>query len=208
MLAEHFPTVLGIDASRSQLSVAERHRGVSYAAALAERMPARTGSFDLICVAQAFHWMDHERFYAEVDRIAAPGAALAIWGYGRLHIAPELDVILDRFYDETVGPYWSPERRHVEQGYRGFAIPIDERPAPPLAIESALSLAELLGYLRTWSAVGRYLAVHGDDPVAPLAPELLVAWGDPAARRLVRWPLFVRAGRWRVALSPPGRRSP
>jgi len=208
MLAQYFPAVLAIDASRSQLLAAERHRGVTYAASLVEAMPVRAASVDLVCVAQAFHWMDHGRFYSEVDRIAAPGAALAIWGYGRLHTAPELDAILNRFHDETVGPYWSPERRHVEEGYRGFAIPIAETPAPPLAIESSLSLDQLLGYLRTWSAVGKYLAAHGHDPVTRLAPELAAAWGDPAGRRLVRWPLFVRAGRWRGAVSPPGRTSP
>ncbi len=209
VLAKSFALVLGVDASMPQLRVATRAGGVHYLGALAESNPLRSGAVDLISVAQAIHWLDRPRFFAEVERIAAPGAALAVWGYGRLRAAPAIDTLINRFHDETVGPYWSTERRLVEEGYGGFAIPIDEVVAPALAIETQLSLPELLGYLRTWSAVGKYLAVNGHDPVERLAPELAGVWGDPAARRPIVWPLFVRAGRWRgEELSPPARTSP
>ena len=209
MLAPHFTRVLGCDASLPQLRSATRVPGVAYLAALAEASPLRTRSVDLISVAQAFHWLDQPRFFAEVERVAAPGAVLAIWGYGRLQAAPAISALINRFHDDTVGPYWSKQRRLVEEGYRGFALPIDEVTAPPLAIESSLTLDELLGYLRTWSAVGKYLGVHGQDPVAQFAPELAAAWGDPALQHPITWPLFVRAGRWRGAgVSPPARTSP
>lgn len=209
MLAPYFGQVLGIDASLPQLGAATRTARVHYLAALAEASPLRSRAVDLISVAQALHWLERPRFFAEVERIAAPGAALAIWGYGRLQATPAIDTLIHRFHDETVGSYWSTARRLVEEGYQGIPLPIEEATAPPFAIESRLTLAELLGYLRTWSAVGKYLAVHGHDPVERLVPELASVWGDPAARRRVRWPLFVRAGRWRGEwLSPPGRMSP
>jgi SAM-dependent methyltransferase len=209
MLAGHFALVLALDASRPQLRAATRTTGVYYLAAVAESSPVRSRAVDLISVAQAFHWLDWPRFFEEVERIAAPGAALAIWGYGRLQAEPAIAALINRFHDETVGPYWSAQRRLVEEGYRGFALPMEEVTAPPFAIEAQLGLSELLGYLRTWSAVGKYLQMLGQDPVESLEPQLAAVWGDPAARHPIRWPLFVRAGRWRPdRLSPPGRTSP
>jgi len=52
----------------------------------------------------------------------------------------------------------------------------------------------VLGYLRTWSATKRYLRDRGDDPVAAMASDLAGAWGDPATRRTMHWPLHLRVG--------------
>lgn len=199
MLAEHFGFVAGSDASRAQLRAATPARGVGYFAALGEASALAAHRVDLIAVAQAFHWLDHGRFYAEVERVAAPGAALALWAYGRLQTAPAIDAVINRFHDETVGPYWTSERRLVEEGYAGLAIPIEEAAPPPLRIEARLTLDELLGYVRTWSAVGRYVAAKGEDPVAELRPALAACWGDAETPRRIGWPLFIRAGRWRGA---------
>ncbi len=56
-------------------------------------------------------------------------------------------------------------------------------------------LAQLLGYLRSWSATGRYMAANGKDPVEALEQLLLPLWGDPGQVREVSWPLGVLAGR-------------
>ena len=197
MLAAHFDQVVGTDASSAQLRAAAHAPRVVYLASLAESSALRGRRVDLITVAQALHWMDLLKFYAEVDRVAAPGAALAVWGYSRLRASSELDALIDRFHDETVGPFWPTERKLVETGYRGFPMPIQEVVAPPFAITATLTLPALLGYLRTWSAVGRYLRVNRKDPVEDLAPELAACWGPPGTARRVTWPLFVRAGRWR-----------
>ena len=196
LLAGYFERVVGTDASPTQLRAASRGPRVAYLAALAEATPLADRRVDLVTVAQALHWLELPRFFAEIDRVAAPGAALAVWGYARLRTFPAIDKLIDRFHDETVGPYWPTERKLVEEGYRSFALPIAEVPPPPLAIEASLTLPELCGYLRTWSAVGKYQRVHGSDPVAMLEPELAACWGEAASRR-IEWPLFVRAGRWR-----------
>ncbi len=57
-----------------------------------------------------------------------------------------------------------------------------------------MTLADLGGYVRTWSATLRYLEARGSDPVDGLLEELKPHWGDPGTPRLVRWPLAVRAG--------------
>jgi len=62
-------------------------------------------------------------------------------------------------------------------------------------LERRWSFGELLGYLRSWSAVAACAAATGEDPVAAMEAELAPAWGPPEARRLVRWPVALRAGR-------------
>jgi SAM-dependent methyltransferase len=199
LLAPHFQRVVGTDASPSQLRAAEPRHGVAYLACLAERTALADRSVDLVTVAQAFHWLDRDKFYSEVDRVIALGGALAIVTYARLHTDRDIERAIHRFQDGTVGPYWMPERRLVESGFAGISIPIEEVTAPSFAIEAQLTLGELLGYVGTWSAVGRYRKKVGQDPLPALERELGSLWGDPNARRLVEWPLCIRAGQWRTS---------
>lgn len=196
MLAPHFERVIASDASVAQLRARTPAPGVLYLAERAEAGAVASRRADLVTVAQAYHWFDHQRFHAEVDRILAPGGVLAAWCYGVLRVDPDIEAALAGFYDGTVGAYWPSERIHVERGYRHFEIPIAEVEAPPLNIVAEFTLAQLLGYVRTWSAVGRYIVANGHDPVPEFGDRLTALWGDPARRRTVVWPISVRAGRW------------
>ena len=196
LLAPHFDLVVGSDPSRSQLAAADRISGARYFAGSSEASALAAHRVDLVTVAQALHWFDRERFYPEVSRVIVPGGAFAAWSYGLLRSTPAVDKVIARFYDETVGPWWPPERALVEKGYRNIPIPIADVEAPPFSIEARLTLAELLGFIRTWSAVGRFIAGRGFDPIPELGDALGPAWGDPSAARPITWPLTVRAGRW------------
>lgn len=195
-LAGEFERVVATDASRTQIDSAPPHPRVAYRVASAESSGLSAGSADLVAVAQALHWFDLERFYAEVRRVAKPGGLLAVWTYGILAVDDaRLDARLLAFYRDTVGPYWPPERLHVESGYRTLPFPFAELEPPPFAMEADWSLAQLLGYLRSWSATGRFLAEKGLDPVAPLEAQLTRRWGGPNRKRRIAWPLSLRVGR-------------
>lgn len=195
-LASHFARVIATDASAAQIAHAAPHPRISFHVAPAEASGIAGGIVDLVTVAQAAHWLDLDAFYREVRRVAAPEAAIALWAYGNARLdAPGLDEALRRFSRETVGPYWPPERRLVDEGYRTIPFPFAEVRPPLFTLERSWTLAELVGYLRTWSATARYAEARGHDPVQALEAELGAAWGDPGTRRLVRWPLAMRAGR-------------
>jgi SAM-dependent methyltransferase len=196
MLAAHFERVVASDASIAQLRARSQASGVHYLAERGEISAVATRRADLVTVAQAYHWLDHQRFHAEVDRVLVPDGVFAVWCYGVLSAESENDDALARFYHRTVGAYWPKERVHVEQGYRHFKIPIAEVSAPPLSIETHFTLPQLLGYLGTWSAVGRYMQANGHDPVPGFGEELAGLWGDPTRARRIEWPISVRAGRW------------
>ena len=149
----------------------------------------------LVTVAQALHWFDAGAFFAEARRVLAPGGALAAWSYGDPTLGdPALDAVLRAYARGTLGPWWPAERRLVDEGYRSIDFPFREVEAPAFTLEHAWTLAELAGYLRSWSATLRLQAAAGGDPVAAVEAALRPLWGAPDARRAVRWPVSMRAG--------------
>ena len=195
LLAERFDEVIATDASAAQIENAQPREGVTYRTALAEDSGLPDTSVDLITVAQAAHWLNLEKFYAEVRRVARPNAAIALITYGVLHVeGGAVDRIVQHFYDETIGPYWPAERRHVEEGYRNLPFPFRETRLPNLEIEVSWQLDELVGYIKTWSAVKAAEKELGSNPVERFEETLRKEWGDAKATRRVTWPLFLRVG--------------
>jgi SAM-dependent methyltransferase len=192
-LAEHFERVIATDASARQIANAVSRPGIEYRVAQAEAPTIKANSIDLVTVAQAAHWFDRPRFYAAVREVLRSGGLLALWGYGLFKIDPTLDELIGVFYSETVGPYWPPERRLIDEHYATFDFPFAEIVPPEFVMSRLWTSEQVLAYLRTWSAVQRYQEAQGADPVSDLQPELIRLWGD-AATREVRWPLYVRAG--------------
>lgn len=193
-LVPFFERVLATDASQSQLESAERHEKITYSVAKAEHTEFEEGSIDLVTVAQALHWFDIEAFYAEVRRVLKHGGVFAVWVYNLLEISPAIDEPINRFYGETMGPYWPPERELIEKEYRSITFPFSEFQPPSFRMEASWSLFDLTGYLRTWSATKGFIKAHGFDPVAELTEELLPLWGSPDEPKQIRWPLILRVG--------------
>ena len=194
-LVEVFERVVATDPSGEQLAQAPAHPRISYYAGSEIASGLVSGSADCVTAAQAAHWFDMEGFAAEARRSLRRGGLVAVWGYGLCRVSEAVDLVLDRFYLDVVGPHWPPERRHVDTAYRELPFPFTEVAWPPIAMEREWTLPQLLGYLDTWSAVHRYRQALGTDPLGPLVPELRRAWGASDAVRRVAWPLFGRAGR-------------
>lgn len=195
-LTAHFGRVIATDASDAQLRSAPSHPRVEYRVAPAEASGLPDAVADLITVAQAVHWFDFERFYAEARRVARAGAIIAVWSYGMTRVdGGAIDDAVARFYGDVIGEYWPPERRYIEEGYRTIPFPFAELEPPAFDMVSGWTLAQFLGYLRTWSSVTRYREAKRDDPVASFAVELEALWGPSHAQRSILWPLAMRVGR-------------
>lgn len=193
-LAEYFGEVIATDISAKQIANAQPHTRVRWIVSPAESTPIASDSIDLIAVAQALHWFDHERFNAEVRRVAAPGAAIAAWTYGSPRMEGAVGGALDRLMFETLGTYWPPERDHVLAEYRTIPFPFPRLAAPSLSLEELWSLERIAGYARSWSATVQYRATHDDDPVETFEREARETWTNGEPRAIV-WPLTILAGR-------------
>ncbi len=130
-----------------------------------------------------------------------PDGLLAAWCYNLTRVTPEIDAILDRYYFETVGPYWSQRIHYVDEHYMTIPFPFEEATGPAIELRAVWSLADMEGYLRSWSSTHEFIRVREYDPIGEMHPRLALAWGALERERLVRWPLYFRIGRVRVAES-------
>jgi len=193
-LALHFQRVEATDASAEQLAGAQVHERIHYRQARAESCGLPDDCVDLSVSAQAAHWYDLDAYYHEVRRVARSGAVIALIAYGRSTLDADIAPVFDHFYDNVAGPYWPPERMIVEDRYRTLAFSFEEIAAPEFEMHVDWSLAQLLGYIDTWSAMRGLEKVQSRSPFEDFRRELGRAWGDPARTRGVDWPLTLRAG--------------
>ena len=192
-LAEIFDRVIATDASEKQIAMAVPQERIEYRVAPADKSGLDDQSVDMVTVAQAIHWFDHESFYREVRRVLRPNGAIVVWAYGDPVVDDSvLDRIVYKYNRGTIEKYWKPERDLILQGLQTIPFPFDEIAAPFLEMTQDWTLEQLAGYMRTWSATDAYARVLGSDPVAPVEAELAAHWGRGVHR--VTWPLHVRAG--------------
>lgn len=192
-LAQHFQRVVATEPSEAQLAEAAPHARVVYLRSAELAPTLRDHTVDLVTAAQAAHWFDRPKFFAEAKRVLRPGGIVALWSYWLARVNADVDRVIDRFYHETTGPYWPPERVHVETRYREFEFPFTELPFPKLTILREWTVEELAAFLASWSAVERYRRARGEDPIPAVVAELRAAWGD--GKRTVSWEMFGRIGR-------------
>ncbi|HKY63980.1 MAG TPA: class I SAM-dependent methyltransferase [bacterium] len=194
-LTPYFERIDASDLSAKQIEQAVAHPKIEYWVSPAEHTPFPDHRFDLITVAQAYHWLDFAAFAAEVRRVARPEGIVAIWCYGLANCEDlKVEALVREFYRDKVGSYWDKERKYVEDGYATVAFPYRELPARSFSMSLSWSREDLLGYLGTWSSVQHYIKDRGSDPVAEFAASLQAAWPGEAAKRF-DFPLSLRVGR-------------
>ncbi len=193
VLADNFEQVLATDISAKQLANAEQKPNIQYSLQAAEQSDFPDDKFDLIVVAQAMHWFDFDKFYREANRTLKADGLFVVAGYGLMKVNAAIDVLINRFYYEIVGPYWDAERHYIDEGYKTIPFPFNEIPSPEFQISTNWTFGHLLGYLNTWSAVQHYIKDKKENPVDRIEGELRLAWGN-AALLQVHFPVLLRVG--------------
>ena len=108
-----------VEAMRRVLT--ERLPGVTVAPGTAEDLPADADSFDVVVVAQAFHWFDHRPALDEIHRVLRPGGHLVtVWN------VKDGSAAWYRRYMEVVERYADDTPRHADRRWRQ-AIDDDRR---------------------------------------------------------------------------------
>jgi ubiquinone/menaquinone biosynthesis C-methylase UbiE len=198
-LADYFDHVTGLDPSPEQLEQAEERwrqmttskttSSVSFVVGTADHLAQHfaPGSLSCVTAAQAAHWFDLPAFYAQVHTVLRPGGVLAMWCYGNMEFPddPKLQsLVMQNLYEDTLGPYWD-ERRHLVEGLYADLKMIGEYNdnfkgqeerigGDEYDIRRDLTLADLSGYIRSWSGYVEYCKVNGveqgsgRDPIRPI----------------------------------------
>src|SRR5262249_45689180 len=192
-LANVFDRVIATDASEGQIANAEPRERVEYRVAPAEESGLETAKFDIVMVAQALHWLNHNQFYPEVGRVLKEDGVFAASAYNHLRTDKQIKEIIKRYYYEIVGPYWTPERALIEK-FSEIPFPFPERKTQEFEIAAEWNLEHLTGYLWSWSSTQRFVAATNRNPLDEIASDLEKAWGDPQKRRRIVWPLILRVG--------------
>lgn len=191
-LSSFFTNVEATDISLNQLKNAEKRDNIHYSVQPAERTSFPAQNFDLIITAQAIHWFRFEDFYAEVKRCLKPQGLLAVLGYGLFSSNPETNRIIAHFYNDIIGPFWDKERRYLEDEYKTIPFPFRELETPQFNQQYEWTISQLLGYLRTWSAVKHFEKRKNVDPVAIIEEDLTKAFGK---KNEVSFPILFRLGK-------------
>jgi hypothetical protein len=145
-------------------------------------------------VAQAIHWFDFDKFFAEVKRILKPGGIVAVIGYGLLEINEEIDAWINHFYTGVIGSYWDKERRYIDEEYKTIPFPFHEINSPALTMEYSWRKDQFVGFLNSWSAVEHYIKQQNATPLtSELMKQLDAVWPNDTIQK-VRFPLFLRVG--------------
>lgn len=175
-MVEYFDELHATDISKNQLKNAFRHPKIKYASSSSESTLFPAEFFDMICVAQALHWFNLDKFFTETRRVLKPGGILAVFGYGFFTITDEIDRIIEETFYATIDDFWSEKNRLLMSGFKGVKFPFSKVDIPVFSMDQNWSLSALIDYLNTWSAVKRYNETTGRNITGQLQENLILVW--------------------------------
>ena len=193
-LSPYFTKVMATDTSQKQIDNAIGADNIIYKVEPAEKSSLEKNSVNLITVAQALHWFDTAKFYAEAKRVATDNAVIAVWTYNLLESDAYTDKIIHDFHFNILKDYWDPERKHVINNYAAIPFPFAQLQAPVFYIDTNWVPAQLEGYLKTWSGLQKFITAGNPDPIEAIMKKILQFWPENE-QRPVRFPLHVKIAR-------------
>jgi ubiquinone/menaquinone biosynthesis C-methylase UbiE len=156
-----------------------------------EALPFADGAFDGATCAQAFHWFDADRAFAELIRVVRPGGPIAVWWKVLGSDEPLRAARAAACESAGVTPSADPLRG----GFRAFyRAPFASRTLRVLPFSARFSVADWMGYERSRASARNTYGAKRDAYFAALENELVAAHGSSAARIDVRYTQFVYVG--------------
>ena len=195
VLADHFKKVIATDISAAQIEKATLKENIEYLVCPAESTLFADNTFDLVTVAQAYHWLKWKEFKKEVTRVCKPEAIIAIWTYNRNKIGDKkIDDAIFSFYENVTKPFWDYERKYVEELYK--TVEFDYELLPVKDFETTLNWQreDMIGYISSWSAIQKYIKVNGHSPIPMIEKELINLWPKGEVKK-VSFPIYLKLGK-------------
>ena len=195
VLADHFKKVIATDISAAQIEKATLKDNIEYLVCSAESTPFEENTFDLVTVAQAYHWIKWDEFRKEVIRVCKPGAVIAIWTYNRNKIGDKnIDDAVYSFYENVTKTYWDYERKYVEELYETVEFDYELLPVKPFETTLNWQREDMIGYISSWSAIQKYIKANGHSPISIIEEEINKFWSEGEMKK-VSFPIYLKLGR-------------
>lgn len=176
LLADHCDQVIGLDSSSGQISEAKGPPNVSFKVASAYDFGSeiQNESVDIITVAQAVHYFDHHRFFAEVKRCLRPGGVLYLFGHENMNFPDEFGVETTNEYrklmSETFLQYWPQGVQTLWTHYKEMNLPFEEKQRFDGILSMEYTGESFLHFVQSMSAYAAYQTAHPDDHGEVLKP--------------------------------------
>lgn len=195
VLADHFKKVIATDISAAQIDKAIKKENIEYSVCSAESTPFADNTFDLVTVAQAYHWIKWDEFKKEVTRVCKPEAVIAIWTYNRNKIGDKkIDDAIFSFYENVTKSYWDNERKYVEELYETVEFEYELLPVKQFETTLNWQREDMIGYISSWSAIQKYIKVNGHSPIPTIEEEIKKLWPEGEVKKVV-FPIYLKLGR-------------
>jgi SAM-dependent methyltransferase len=164
-LLSHFAEVIAVEPDPLMVAkIREQFPRAIIRISTAEECPQAPASVDLVTIANALHWMESERVFANIRSWLRPGGILAVFDRPLPKCSPEIDAIV---LGEVRGP-WKPHRdprlkraRNWQQQVRsapGIEI-VEETKFPNLV---SMSPEDYVGFWRSTSYGSSYARTLAD----------------------------------------------
>jgi ubiquinone/menaquinone biosynthesis C-methylase UbiE len=194
VLSNYFKKVVATDISAAQIEKAIKKDNIEYISCPAESTPFEENTFDLVTVAQAYHWINWKQFRQEVKRVCKPGAIIAVWMYYNHTTGDErIGRTVHEFYENITKPYWDYERKYVDEKYE--TVEFDYELLPIKKFETVLNWQreDLIGYVSSWSAIQKFIKTNGYSPIPQLEEQVNKIWSADETKQ-VSFPIYLKLG--------------
>lgn len=186
-------TVTGVDSSGEMLAAARlRVPGATLVEAGVEALPLPDHRFDGAVCAQAFHWFDADRAFAELIRVVKPGGPIAVWW--KILGSDDPLRTLRAAACARVGIQPSPDA--LRGGFGAFyRAAFAERTLRVLPFSARFTIDDWIGYERSRSSARSAYGAKLERYVSALRAELVAKYGSPSACIDVRYTQYLYAGK-------------
>tara|TARA_B100000809_G_C15064516_1_gene503681 strand:- start:504 stop:1244 length:741 start_codon:yes stop_codon:yes gene_type:complete len=192
-VAKFVDYVIGSDSDSIQLENATKAKNIKYLHQTDTIDILKDSSVDLITVATGIHWLDTNKFYAEAKRVLKKGGVLATWGYTGVDLNPEINDVIKGIIKNHLLPYYPKEIQIAFNQYREIDLPMNKINAPNFEIKYNWDFETLMNYIKSFTAMQRYLKVHEKSALALFEDEILDAWGgDRSTKKELIWELHTK----------------
>jgi ubiquinone/menaquinone biosynthesis C-methylase UbiE len=182
----------GIDPSSEMLETAIRELpAASFVSGRAEELPFADGSFDAVVSAQAFHWFEADRAFAELIRVVKPGGPVAVWWKILCNDEPMRSLRAAACAQADLEFPADP----LQGGFGAFyRAPFASRALRVLPFTARFTIEDWIGYERSRASARNAFGAQTETYIAALERVLVAKYGPPTTRIGVRYTQFLYVG--------------